>query len=173
MASVGNSVVIEGLDVLEAREVIHLGMSMSNFQFLAQRNGTDQISGAAAAQQQANQGGSGGMALADAATRSLMEIPGWSQALMALRARHESIISATNKILVTIGLVGWQRPGLGGIWLPMADNVIVNSPMLVLQNVPLMLKAVTFTQDDRSGTRAAIELVNQFGADAVEPLSGG
>jgi prophage tail gpP-like protein len=170
--TVGNSVVIEGYNIVEAREVIHLGMNPGqNSPLLAQRPGNDQVSGADAAQQQTNSSGSGGGAGVNHATRSLMELPGWSQGLMALRARHESIVSATNEILVTIGLVGWQRPGIGGLWYPMADNVIVDSPMLVLRQVPLMLKAVTYTQDDHTGTRAAIELVNKPGSGAVIPLS--
>jgi prophage tail gpP-like protein len=89
-----------------------------------------------------------------------MEIPGWAQQLMQFRARHESIMSAINKIRVWITLVGWQRPREGGIWYPRLDWVVVDSPMLVLKNEPLLLHAVTFTQDDRGGTRAELELVN-------------
>ena len=75
-----------------------------------------------------------------------------------------------NSNLVTIGLVGWQRPGLGGLWIPLADNVTVNSPMLVLNNQSLMLKAVTYTQDNRSGTRATLELVNPYGLNPISAL---
>jgi len=167
---VGASTVIEGYNILEAREVIHTMMNPSATPLTAQRTGNDQVSGAQAAQMIVNAAGNGAFAIASAATRSLMELPGWSQALMALRARHENIVSAMNSILVTIGLVGWQRPGLGGLWIPLADNVTVNSPMLVLNNQSLMLKAVTYTQDNRSGTRATLELVNPYGLNPISAL---
>jgi prophage tail gpP-like protein len=157
---------VEGVNIVEAREVIQAEIN-ANFPLTGQRPGDDNTSGSDSAQPYTNQSGSNAMGLGTA-TRSLMEIPAWSSILMGLRARHESIVSSTNNIEVTLTLQGWQRPHLGGLWWPLGDNVVVDSPMLVLRGVPLMLKAVTFTQDNERGSRATLELVNKFGDLAAQ-----
>jgi prophage tail gpP-like protein len=90
-------------------------------------------------------------------------------ATLQQRAQHESNVAAMNKIRVWISLVGWQRPNSGGLWLPGMDDVVVDSPMLVLHNQPLLLWAVTYTQDDRGGTTAELELVNDLARAGSEP----
>jgi prophage tail gpP-like protein len=53
---------------------------------------------------------------------------------------------------------GWLKPS-GGLW-HRGQNVTVQSPMLVMNGVPLILKSVTFSQDNSTGTRSMLELVN-------------
>ena len=90
------------------------------------------------------------------------------------RSKFESGLADTVQIWVTCTLLTWQRSGkmppAGGLWSP-GDRVTVMSPMLVMYGRTLKLKAVTFTQDNSSGTRSTIELVNAL-ALGGEPAAG-
>lgn len=61
-------------------------------------------------------------------------------------------------VTVFATVYGWSKPS-GGLWLR-GQTVIVNSPMLVMNGISLTLKSVTFSQDNRTGTRTVLELVN-------------
>jgi prophage tail gpP-like protein len=93
---------------------------------------------------------------------SHLEVPGL-QADAAQRSDSESTALSAESIKLDIVVQGWFRGGngQGGLWKPW-DKVTVWSPMLIMDNVTLICKSVTFTQDDRSGSRTTLELVNKL-----------
>jgi len=173
---------IEGSNILIGREVIHSlkavgeGGEGGDFTMFGQRPGNDQQWGAAVNQL---------MAEAPPITKlfgkgflpkvGLNEAPPWSNDQLQDRSKFESNYADTLQIWVTCTLLGWQRngtvPPAGGLWQP-NDRVTVYSPMLVMFSRTLKLKAVTFTQDNQSGTRSTIELVNSL-ALGGEPAARG
>jgi prophage tail gpP-like protein len=94
---------------------------------------------------------------------ALSEVPAWSTKMLQARGNMEANVSDAFQIRVQIATLGWQRnaavPPAGGLWKP-GEMVIVHSPMLVMYNKSLILKAVTFTQNNETGSRSMLELVN-------------
>ena len=179
----GQGSVIEGWNILEGREVIHSLKSVGggdnpvgtapggggddkDYTSMGQKPGTDDEWGAQVNQQQGEKPASipefspqGGLGKVQNS-----EIPAWTQDQMKNRSGMEAMFDGTLQVWVTVTLLTWQRSGKvppsGGLWEP-GDNVMINSPMLVMYGEALVLNAVTFTQDNTTGTRATIELVNQ------------
>jgi prophage tail gpP-like protein len=83
--------------------------------------------------------------------------------MLAKRAQIEDNVGLQYSILVTLTVLGWQRPG-GGLWWPY-DIIWVKAPMLIMDR-PLVVKAVTFTQDNTNGSRTEIVLVKQLSQKA-------
>jgi len=131
-----------------------------------QRPGTDDSWGADPTHQTYDQQGSSAQFSQGVRPAQLpSEIPAWSKDMMKNRGRFENNVDDTNQIFVTITVTGWQKPGGspepkpgGGLWEP-GEMVDVQSDWLIMHR-PLSLKAVTFTQDNESGTRSTLELVN-------------
>lgn len=185
--------VIEGVNILEGREVIHSLMGVggggvpgagegSDYTSMGQRPGTDDDWGA-----KANQVHSEKPPIDTAFSQgflpksSISEVPAWMNQQMDNRSNMEAMYSSTLQIWVNVTTLGWQRncsvPGAGGLWEPF-DKVTVLSPMLVMYGQTLQLKAVTWTQDNTSGTRSHVELVNDkamggSGVPGSDPGSGG
>src|SRR5262252_361537 len=93
------------------------------------------------------------------------EMPAWANDFLKNRGRFENNVDDGNQIFVTITVTGWQKPGGspepkpgGGLWEP-GEIVEVESDWLIMHR-PLTLKAVTFSQDNETGTRSTLELVN-------------
>jgi len=151
---------IEGENIIEGREVIYSKAGSTGKATDQQRPGDDQTNMAQSAHQQnyENQGGAGGsLGMGFMPSRVLNEVPAWGVDFLKQRARIEENVENWMHIKVTITHLGWQRPS-GGLW-DILNRVWVDSPMLIMQR-QLMLEAVTFQQDDRGGTRATLELVN-------------
>lgn len=91
------------------------------------------------------------------------EMPSSDQDMLKGRSTSESQFQESDKITVIVTLYGWQRPG-GGLWR-VNQTVSVYSEMLMMRGDSLKLKSVTFTQDNRSGTRTTLDLrsLNNFG----------
>jgi len=177
----GGASAIEGSNILIGREVIHSlkavgeGMEGGDFTTTGQRPGTDDSWGAEANQVHAeappitSDFGKGFLPKV-----GMHEIPGWSTDALKDRSKFEGNFADTLQIWVTCTLLGWQRNGTlppqGGLWTP-GQPVSVYSPMLIMYSRTLKLKAVTFTQDNQSGTRSTVELVNSL-ALGGEPGAG-
>jgi prophage tail gpP-like protein len=175
----GGAVVIEGVNIIEGREIIHSqkavgsqpeaqnggGGAGTDFKAMGQAPGNDDSWGADPTfQRQAEVPGvTSGFSAPYLPKQALSEIPAWSKQMMQNRGKMESGVSDQLQIWVTVTTLGWQRnanvPPSGGLWHP-GDMVGVNSPMLVMFGKQLQLKAVTFSQDNNSGTRSTLELVN-------------
>jgi prophage tail gpP-like protein len=169
----GMPAVVEGKNILIGREVIHNRQIAAGGNFpqagggsgggqpytsSGQRPGKDDDWGAKPTHGTYSQGGSPAQFSSQFLPKLMMsEIPAWSKAMLENRVRIEKNVDDSNQIFVTVVCVGWQRPN-GGLWDP-GELVYVDSPMLIMQR-PLMLKAVTFSQDNQSGTRSTLELVN-------------
>jgi prophage tail gpP-like protein len=67
--------------------------------------------------------------------------------------------------LVTVH--GWLRPS-GGLW-DRNQTVFVTSPMLIMNQEPLITKVVTFTQDNETGARTTLELCNPSALGPIGP----
>jgi prophage tail gpP-like protein len=68
--------------------------------------------------------------------------------------------------------LGWQRPS-GGLWRVL-DKIFVDAPMLIMKR-ELTVRKVTFTQDEASGSRTELELVDpeSMGSKSASQAGGG
>jgi prophage tail gpP-like protein len=86
------------------------------------------------------------------------EIPFFHKEMHEGRAQSESNWMMESYVTVYATVQGWLKPS-GGLW-ERGKNVTVQSPMLVMNGTPLILKSATFSQDNSTGTRTVLELVN-------------
>jgi len=86
------------------------------------------------------------------------EMPFMGKDLHEGRATSESNWLQEAYVTVYGTVQGWLKPS-GGLW-ERGKEVTVKSPMLVMDGVPLILKSATFSQDNTTGTRTVLELVN-------------
>jgi prophage tail gpP-like protein len=164
--------VIEGENILIGRETIHSAQDPGEMMGSAQGHGDDNQSMSDSAQvgtqNSAHQQFSMGQP-----DRVMSEMPMQNMLLPALRQRLglERSINQQNEITANITVWGWKKSATGlsgGLWAP-GEKVSVYSPMLVLHGEPLILKSVTFTQDNNSGSRSTLELVNETAFSQAEP----
>lgn len=166
-----HSTVVEGINILEGREIIHSLSAVGEYTAQNQGTGSDDLGKIAdwTHQRFHDQAGSTGFSPGKMAQTILTEIPAFQKGLLESRAKIESNVNDMYQIWVTVTTLGWQRPE-GGLWVR-GQIVHVDSPMLIM-NRDLVLKAVTFSQDNQSGTRSTLELVNRAAlggyADASE-----
>src|SRR5262249_14430809 len=131
-----------------------------------QRPGTDDDWGANPTHQTfSQQGSSANFSPGFMPSQVASEIPAWDTGQMKSRGGIENNVSDQNQIFVFITVLGWQRPGLdppggqsGGIW-EVGDLVDVESDWLIMHR-PLFTKALTYQQDNQSGSRTTLDLVN-------------
>ena len=95
------------------------------------------------------------------------ELPTSDKNFLKGRATSENKWKADDRITVTVTVHGWLRPS-GGLWYR-DQNVIVTSPMLIMQNESLIAKSVMFTQDNTTGTRTTLELCNPLALGPLNP----
>jgi prophage tail gpP-like protein len=89
-----------------------------------------------------------------------LEIPAWSKDFLKGRAQGGQAWQQRDEVTVFATVQGWLRPS-GGLW-KQGQMVTVVSPMLVMDGgLSLQAKSVTFTQDDKTGTRTVLELMNE------------
>lgn len=158
----GGDSVIEGINILIGREIIYRPITTApQLPATGQIPGNDEVHGPKAAhepyhsekQQTPFQGsGKSGEAVV------VSEMPGWPDLLKG-RGRSESLWTAADQITVIATVYGWIKP-TGGLW-KVNQIVSVVSPMLMMRgDEQLKARAVTFTQDNNTGTRTTLELMN-------------
>jgi prophage tail gpP-like protein len=166
----GYAELIEGRDILIGREQITAYDKPQNMA-QSQSAGTDETSMGEAAHGQHADGPSGGGDMSMGGfQRVLSELPSSGIQQLLQRARIEDNVGEQNKIIVTLTVLGWQRPG-GGLWR-VRDMVFVDAPMLIMKRA-LIVRKVTFTQDDSTGSRTELELVDPKGMSAKAQAGGG
>ncbi len=74
------------------------------------------------------------------------------------RARHEKNRAAGKGKKSGITVVGWRDSG-GALWTP-NTIVFVHGPRLLHLNQDMLIERLTFEQDDQSGTKTRIEIVD-------------
>jgi prophage tail gpP-like protein len=95
------------------------------------------------------------------------ELPMIDAAHLQGRSGSEGGWQTGDQITVFATVYGWLRPS-GGLWY--RDQIVnVTSPMLIMEGQPLTAKAVTFTQDDKTGTRTLLELMNAAALGGLKP----
>ncbi len=163
----GTGRVVEGQNILEGREIITQEFfNGASVQSIAQGAPTAQNWGAIHTHVPYSDQGNGFAQLGgegiSAPLLSHLEVPGL-KGDAGMRSGSESTALGSEYIKVEVVVQGWFRNGNGGggLWKPW-DKVTVWSPMLIMNNVTLQCKSVTFTQDDRSGSRTTLELVNEL-----------
>ncbi len=87
---------------------------------------------------------------------NVMEHPVWSNKEVQLRNRAEQMWHEGSKVEATVTVYGWfdRNHELWGIY----QSVYVVSPMAIL-NMRMRIKAVTFTQDSKAGSRTTLQCV--------------
>jgi len=169
----GGNAVIEGKNILEAREqLVDKRGAGGNLADASQLPGTDDESMAQITHMPFHkmpiQGGFGAVARPFLNYLTMGEVP---SRVPDLKHRNTQEDWARNNEQVHLDVVvqGWLCPA-GGLW-KVGTKVYVKSPMLIMDR-DLWLKSATFTQDNQSGTRTSLELVDTLGENtSVEPSS--
>lgn len=157
---------IEGYNILIGQETIHCNMDVGEMNATGQSQGGDDESMSDVAQR-GRQAGGGGQFTMGLPTRILSELPSFSINQLRQRMGVERAVNQANEITAIITVLGWQKGDRGGLWTP-GDQVFVDAPMLILRE-NLMLKEAVFTQDNQSGTRTRLTLVNKAAFKKGEP----
>lgn len=165
----GSDSVVEGVNILVGREIIYNPTMAGSAPVIGERPGNDKEWGANVShvpflsemQELPLPGMKSGMPV------TLPEVPAWDQKLLAGRVQSETRWKAEDQITVIATVYGWLRP-TGGLW-QRNQTVYVTSPMLIMENEKLTAKSVTFTQDDRAGTRTTLELCNDAALGGQAP----
>ena len=154
----GGAMLIEGINILEGREVMTINQGGGPNYADSQHGGTNENFGPKVAHDptantkaNVNTGGKG----VYAPNKQLAEQPGMKEDVQQ-RSEFESQQRGAEQLQVTIVVQGWLKPGGGGLWKP-GEKVYVKSPMLIVDEM-LDLVSATFTQDDKKGTRTTLEL---------------
>ena len=168
----GEDVVTEGKNILEGREVV-FNESMNKETYIpSQGQGSDKASGSKVASIPI-------VRQAFNAFRGInrympgvipMDLPMINKIQMQARSQMEHNIMNEDRVTVWVAVNGWLRPS-GGLWWRNQD-VIVNSPMLLMDGQKLTLRTVTFTQDGDRGSRSLLELCNENELNVARPTPG-
>ena len=169
----GEDTVTEGVDILEGREIIYNPGMAQGLYSMAQKPGSNQEWGAKVSHLpfHANTG-LGALAQKYAPQVVPLEIPGWSKDHVKGRGNADRDWQNEDEVTVYATVHGWLRPS-GGLW-EIGQKVKVVSPMLVMDGgVTLKAKTITFTQDNTTGTRTTLELVNPAAEHGQIPQPAG
>jgi prophage tail gpP-like protein len=165
------SALVEGVNILEAREIINDLYSHNPYLFRAQMNGDDKKWGPDVTHVPwtvlANQ-----LIKRYRPLIGFSEMPGLKPDLTK-RVGMEAGFRQGASVWVQIIVQGWLRDG-GKLWTPgdgPGNAVHVTSPMLIIDE-DLYIKVATFTQDDKMGTRTTLDLVRHYDLVGVPDLSG-
>ena len=167
----GSDAVVEGQNMLEGREIIYIPNSMAggapapgnggaqpSQATVGQAPGSDKKWGAAVASVPFLSQTFSMMGQMIGPSAIVPEIPLWDSSIAQGRSSSETNWMMEDYVTVYGTVQGWLRPS-GGLWWP-AQEVIVTSPMLVMNGTKLTLKSATFSQDDSKGTRTVLEMCN-------------
>jgi len=163
----GSDAVIEGVNIIEGREIIQNLDGASNQATITQEPGNDQKNMSKVSHMPFAQLAQGNMmGLRPIVNLVLNEFPGTKEHLQG-RAKMEDKQSQHDQIHVTVVVHGWLRPS-GGLW-QRGQKVHVKSPMLIIDR-PLNLKVVTFEQSS-GGSRSTLELVDDNALGNFAPIT--
>lgn len=90
------------------------------------------------------------------------------------RGDYDAVVRGQESLLVQATVQGWLRSVGNGLWWP-GQKPFVDSPMLIVKEA-MWIIAVTFTQDNHTGSRTIIDLSNKRAGDKTDysdPGSGG
>jgi prophage tail gpP-like protein len=179
----GSDEIVEGKNMLEGREVIYIplaeaggtpksgnGDSKASQATVGQRPGDDQTWGAKAAHIPFLSQTFQLMGQKIVPQAIVPEIPLWDKSITQGRATSEAGWVTQDYVTVYGTIQGWLRPS-GGLWVP-GQNVVITSPMLVMNGTSLTLKSATYSQDNQSGTRTVLECCNPLALGGDIPRSG-
>jgi len=154
----GSDTVTEGRDILIGREVIYNPSMAGTNPAIAQGTGDNQKWGAQVSSKPFFQEAVETFGNKFVPGVIVSEHPTSDNSMLKGRATSEGRWQQGDRITVTVTVHGWLRPS-GGLWYRDQD-VIVISPMLMMEGDKLKAKSVTFTQDNSTGTRTTLELCN-------------
>ena len=154
----GSDSLIEGQNMMEGREVIYDPLQAGGVPSPNQGPGNDQQHGTKVASEpfKAEPFETYGQKYPPSVV--VPEIPYFHKDLLEGRVMGESGWLKESYVTVYGTVYGWLKPS-GGLW-NRGQWVTVQSPMLVMNGIPLILKSATFSQDNSTGTRTVLELVN-------------
>lgn len=157
----GSDKVTEGVNILIGREILFRPSITSYIPAATQGTGDNKDHGAKVAHMPFNQEAmdkfmSTTFGTAPALVRS--ELATSDKKMLQGRTDTESQFMEGDKITVFATVQGFLRPS-GGLW-ERNQEVVVNSPMLVMKGRSLRVKNVVFTQDNQTGSRTLLELCN-------------
>ncbi len=162
----GADTVTEGVNILEGREIIYNPGMAQGIASSGQAPGGDQKNGAAVAQMFSKN--TGQSVVSQFVPQNIpLEIPAFAKDMLTGRGNADRDWQNEDYITVFVTVQGWLRPGGGGLWYR-NQQVNVISPMLIMDgDEDLHARTVTFTQDNRSGTRTVLELCNKLAMSQV------
>jgi prophage tail gpP-like protein len=146
---------VEGLNILKCQSVISIENMFNDYIVRGQSAASDDMNGTQAAEQEAS---AGGTAKRYSPLLTMAEQPVWGSPELKMRADNEMVWHEGTIVNATIVVQGWIRPGTNVLWQA-GDDVTVNSPMAMLNNMVLKINQVTFSQDRGSGTTTTLDLV--------------
>jgi prophage tail gpP-like protein len=174
----GGAAVIEGVNILEGREIWYNQSYATSAPIATQQTGHKATGWGAAVssvpfvEQMFNLQGINWKAQ----QAVISELPGVKGVIPQGRGENESILQEADYITVFATVYGWspgqdKGQGGGGLWPPPRSNVYVKSPMLIMDRT-LQVKTVTFLQDNQVGTRTILELCNNRAMSGGAPQAG-
>jgi prophage tail gpP-like protein len=174
----GGPAVIEGVNILEGREIIYNPTYGTEVPVATQQTGhKDTGFGAAVASMPFTQQKLGLQGINWNAMMGLVaEVPGIKGIIPQGRGAMENAMQSGDQITVFATVYGWtpgadKGRGGGPLWPPPGANVYVKSPSLIM-DTSLIVKSVTFLQDNQIGTRTILELCNQAALSGGTPQAG-
>jgi prophage tail gpP-like protein len=163
----GRDEVVEGVNILEGREVIFNPAMETSAPAISQGAGSDKkwgsdVSHAPFLTEEMKNFSKSYMPFAIP-----MEAPLIDPEHMKGRIGTERKFNAEDQITVFAKVYGWLRPSDGKLWY--RDQIVhCKSPMLIMDQ-DLIAKSVTFTQDNQSGTTTVLELCNELALNGMTP----
>ena len=171
---------IEGENIKKMQCVITDESAYSEYVIRAQKKANDESHGRAASEQEARLKGALGPYSIQLTT---MEHPVWTPDEVAKRAQTEKMWNEDiTMINATITVYGWFRPlpssvasialmqtgpATGHTLWQAGDEVVVYSPMAMLNNQALKIKSVIWSQDNAGGTQTTLNVVNSRGLNGA------
>jgi prophage tail gpP-like protein len=169
----GKDEVVEGKNILIGREIIYNPSMESAAPAISQGTGSDKKSGAEVSHKPYISQDMQKLATGFHSFMPFtipMELPWTEKEHLKGRAQTERNWMAEDQITVFATVYGWLRPS-GGLW-DRNQMVHVKSPMLIM-DMDLRVKSVTFTQDSNEGTRTVLELCNENALGGQTPQMSG
>lgn len=167
----GSDGVTEGENMLTGREIIFNQNMSSTAPVISQGPGNNQDYGAkvahgpyASVERDTGFGGEYPPGV------TFLEVASSDKQLLESRSTTEQAMRLGSQITVKLLVYGWQRPSDRRLWTRDQD-VIVNSPSLIMHGDVLKLRTVTFTQDP-NGTRTELTLVNPLAEGKTGVIGG-
>lgn len=169
-AATGSDNLAEGVNILEAREIIYNVHMASGHSSVGQRPGNNQQWGTKVTQLY-HQIAAKTFGTSIIPVISKMPFPAWNTTFLQGFSSNNRDWQGEDQITVYVTVHGWLRPS-GGLWYR-GQKVQVKSPMLILDgDENLIARNITFTQDNNNGTRTTLELVNATALQMLNPSGG-